>query len=136
MRLGIGEHIEEYFYQQITNVRLEKGLFSSSLVFHIPGMTEISKQNRKLRGGDGGMRIWGRENEGTIDAIPKKSAEKLYEYCRVKIDEARKAPKTVEIAGASSPPYDDGDPLKILKARYARGEITEEEFERMRAKIE
>ena len=29
VRLGLGEHIEEYFYQQITNVRLEKGLFSA-----------------------------------------------------------------------------------------------------------
>ena len=36
---GLGEHIEEYFYRQITNVRLEKGVMSASLVFYIPGMT-------------------------------------------------------------------------------------------------
>jgi len=47
-RLGQGENIEEYFYHQITNIRLEKGLFSASLIFAIPGMTEISKIDRSM----------------------------------------------------------------------------------------
>jgi len=45
--MGLGENIEEYFYKQITNIKLEKGMFSPSLLFHIPGKTEISKQQRK-----------------------------------------------------------------------------------------
>ena len=112
VRMGLGEHIEEYFYSQITNVRLEKGMLSASLVFHIPGMTELSKQ--------------GRTREGAIDAIPKEAAERMYDYIRSRIDEAR--------ARAASAAADD--PLRILKARYARGEITREEFEEMRRAVE
>ena len=48
---GLGEHIEEYFYHQITNVRLEKGVMSASLVFYIPGMTELSKSEGRCCGG-------------------------------------------------------------------------------------
>ncbi len=117
--MGLGEHIEEYFYSQITNVRLEKGMLSASLVFHIPGMTELSKHDRKRIG-------WGRNSEGAIDAIPKEAAERMYDYIRSRIDEARER--------AASAAADD--PLRILKARYARGEITREEFEEMRRAVE
>ena len=44
VRVGLAENIEEYFYDQITNIRIEKGIFSASLLFFIPGMTEISKE--------------------------------------------------------------------------------------------
>ncbi len=78
IRLGFGENIEEYYYNTITNIRLEKGLFSSSLVFFVRGMTEMSKSERNHI-------FWGRNTNGTIDAIPKKSAEKMYRFIRGKI---------------------------------------------------
>lgn len=121
-RLGLGENIEEYGYYQITNVRLEKGLFSSSLIFAISGMTEISKYSRKVA-------IWGRDSEGVIDAIPKKIAEQMYEYIREKI----KAEKTKKEDSKSTTRHDDS--LNILKARYAKGEITKEEFEEMKTTL-
>ena len=49
-------------------MRLEKGVMSASLVFYIPGMTEISKSGRQM--------LWRKGDRGTIDAIPKKDAEK------------------------------------------------------------
>ena len=86
VRLGLGEHIEEhieeYWYRQITNIRLEKGLFSASVIFYIPGMTEMSKSDRR------GI-IWGRESHGTIDAISKRDAERMYEYIRGRMGESR-----------------------------------------------
>ncbi|MCE2507395.1 MAG: PH domain-containing protein [Nitrosopumilaceae archaeon] len=115
IRLGFGEHIEEYFYKQITNVRLEKGLFSSSLVFYIPGMTEMSKQDRKFI-------LWGRDSEGTIDAIPKDKAEVLYTFIKEKIKEAKLSEENTK------KPTTQTDPLTILKERFVKGEITEEEF--------
>ncbi len=124
IRLGYGEHIEEYYYHQITNVRLEKGLFSSSLVFAIPGLTEISKSDRKLV-------PWGRDSEGVIDAIQKEIAEKMYDYIRerIKSEKSKKDGQSQQYSG-------DEDPIKILKARYARGEISKDEFESMKKDLE
>ena len=117
VRLGLGEHIEEYWYRQITNIRLEKGLFSASVIFYIPGMTEMSKSDRR------GI-IWGRESHGTIDAISKRDAERMYEYIRGRMGESR---------GTRRP---GGDPLATLKGRLAGGEITVEEYEKTRKALE
>ena len=38
--------------------------------------------------------------------------------------------------GYSSPPSHQDTPLEILKARYARGEIDDEEFQRRRRELE
>ncbi|MDX1615665.1 MAG: SHOCT domain-containing protein [Candidatus Promineifilaceae bacterium] len=38
--------------------------------------------------------------------------------------------------GGSSRPADEKAPLEILRERYVRGEITKEEFQRMRADLE
>ena len=122
-RLGLGENIEEYFYHQITNIRLEKGMLSASLVFAIPGMTEMSKTGRS-------MALWGRNAEGTIDAIPKDMAEKMYNYIREKISSA-KAKKENNLQETPS----SDDPLKILKTRYAKGEITKEEYKEMKESL-
>ena len=114
---GLGEHIEEYFYHQITNVRLEKGVMSASLIFYIPGMTELSKSGRQM--------LWRKGERGTIDAIPKKDAEKIYDYVRGKIRDAKDPVKPQEAAGK---PKGTDDLLAIVRERYARGEINKEEF--------
>ena len=120
---GLGEHIEEYFYRQITNVRLEKGVMSASLVFYIPGMTELSKSGRQM--------LWRKGERGTIDAIPKKDAEDIYNYVRKRIRETRE-----ELDSRHRPvsvkPEAVKDPLATIKDRYARGEITREEYNTMK----
>ncbi len=122
-RLGFGENIEEYYFRQITNIRLEKGIFSSSIVLAIPGLTEISKYDRKLT-------MWGRESEGVIDAIPKEIAEKIYDYVRRKINEAKEKKNIPSSHSAGN------SPMRILQSRYARGEISKGKFESMKKDLE
>ena len=74
---GLGEHIEEYFYRQITNVRLEKGVMSASLgVLH-------TRNDRDKQVWTAGA-VGGKGDRGTIDAIPKNDAERIYDYVRGK----------------------------------------------------
>ena len=117
---GLAEHIEGYFYRQITNVRLEKGVMSASPVFYIPGMTELSKGGRQT--------LWRKGERGTIDAIPKNDAEKIYGYVREKIREAKEAPGKRQ---ATEKPKVTDELLAIVRERYARGEITREELTTM-----
>ena len=95
----------------------EKGVMSASLVFYIPGMTEISKSGRQM--------LWRKGDRGTIDAIPKKDAERIYDYVRGKIREAKEAPAKRQ---AAEKPKSTDDLLAIVRERYAKGEITREEL--------
>lgn len=118
-RLGLGENIEVYDYSVIKSIHLEKGLLSSSVVFFVEGMSEISKQDRKWK-------VRGRTAAGTIDTIPKSKAEELYRYVWARIREVRgQGANTAPVPPA---PVPREDPLVILRARYANGEISRQEF--------
>ena len=117
-KLGFAVDIEEYPYDTITNVKLTKGIFSSSIQITIPGMTEMSKVDRAFT-------IWGRDDTGVIDAIPKAKAEKMYEIIRAKVKEIKErkdAPSVVQQQQQQSP-------LDLLKTKFVNGEISAEEYE-------
>jgi len=99
--LGLRQNIETYPYEQIVDLKLEKGMFSSSIDINVPG----SLYN------------------GYIDAIPKDEAEELLKV----IYERMKKEKNTS---------SDDDPLKILKVRFAKGEISKEEYEEMKSTLE
>ena len=80
-------------------------------------MTEISKSGRQM--------LWRKGDRGTIDAIPKKDAEKIYDYVREKIREAKESPAKRQ---AAEKPKSTDDLLAIVRERYARGEINKDEF--------
>lgn len=118
--LGLREDIENYRYDSITSVKIEKGLFSSAIHLVIPGMTEMSKSDRMYK-------IWGRNDTGVIDAIPKDKAEQLYKIINDAIAKTR---------NAKANPAQSEDPLTVLKVRFAKGEITKTEFEEMKKMLE
>jgi len=98
---GLRQNIEIYNYEQIIDVKLEKGMFSSSISINVPGSIY----------------------DGYIDAIRKDEAEDLLKiiYSRMK-----------EKKNSSS----DDDALTILKKRFAKGEISKEEYEEMKSVLE
>ena len=122
--LGMRENIEDYSYEKLTNIKLEKGLFSSTLVITAPGMGTAARNGLAT----GGI-AWGRGEDGMIDAIPKDKAEMILKLVRLKMEAHRTGKNTTQQS------YGD-DPLKILKVRYAKGEISKEEYEEMKSALE
>lgn len=123
--LGLRESIEEIPYDQITSIKLEKGMFSSTVVIRSPGLSEMSRISKSS-----GLIAWGRGEEGQIDALPKDKAERLVQIVKQKMEEIQKSKSKPQIQ------QNDEDPLKILKIRFAKGEISKEEYDEMRSALE
>ncbi len=99
--LGLRQNIEIYNYEQIVDVKLEKGMFSSTIAINVPGSIF----------------------DGIIEALPKDEAEKLLKIIYERIKQKKTSTS-------------DDDPLIILKKRFAKGEITKEEYEEMKSVLE
>lgn len=112
-RMGLGEDIVEHEYSVIRSIQLEKGVMSSSLVFFMAGNTPGT----------------------TIQAIPKAKAEAVYRYVRGKIAEVKERGMKVTFdqntAPAAAAPAQE-NPLAMLQKRYIAGEISREEFLKMK----
>jgi len=121
--LGLRESVEEISYDQITSVKLEKGLFSATVIIRSPGLSEMTRLSKSS-----GLIAWGRGEEGQIDAIPKDKAEKLVRIIKEKMEDVKKGKNTSRSSG--------DDPLIILKRRFAKGEISKEEYEEMKSVLE
>ena len=126
--LGLRENIEDIPYDQITSVKLEKGLFSSTILIRSPGLSELSRLSSQS-----GLLAWGRGEDGSIDSLPKDKAEQLLLIIKKGMIEARKRkeqPTTIVQQ------QNDDDPLTILKKRLAKGEITKEEYQDLKLALE
>ena len=101
--LGLRQNIEIYPYEKIVDVKLEKGMFSSSIDINVPGSIF----------------------DGYIEAIPKAEAEHLLKIIYERMNQRKNQSLN-----------DDDDPLKILKVRFAKGEISKEVCDEMKSALE
>lgn len=62
--LGIGDILEDYYYSAITNIRLERGVMSASVLLYTRGMTELSKVNQT----------------GMINGLRRHEADKIFAF--------------------------------------------------------
>ena len=99
--LGLRQNIEIYNYEQIVDVKLEKGMFSSRIGINVPGSIY----------------------DGIIEALPKDEAEDLLKIIYDRIKQKKTSTS-------------DDDPLTILKKRFAKGEISKEEYKEMKLVLE
>lgn len=121
--LGMRENVEDIPYDKITSVKLEKGLFSSTVVIRAPGLSEMSRLSQAS-----GLIAWGRGEDGTIDALPKQKAEQLVKIIKEQMDAVRKSSQHV----TTNQPISVADELaKIAKLRD-QGILSEEEFLKMK----
>lgn len=119
--LGLRENFEDYSYDKITNIKLERGIFSSTLVITAPGMGTAART-----GLSEGLVAWGRGEDGMIDAIPKEKAELILKLVRYKMEEIRKQ-KTQPVQQTST-----ADEIAKLAKLKEQGILTEEEFTKMK----
>ena len=116
--LGARQNIEFFDYDQITNIKLEKGVFSANLVLTYPGMDRTAS-----------MLSWGRDDDGEIDAIPKDKAENILEIVRRAILRAKnESQKPTQVVQQTS----TVDELAKLAKLKEDGVLSDKEFDKMK----
>ena len=118
--LGLRESVEDLAYSNITSARLQKGVFSSSIMIRAAGLSTLSEKKVSWLVSAKGS------NEGEIDAIPKDKAEKIVDIIKKGIESA----KSSQAAPAAKPSIAD-ELAKIAKLK-ADGVISDEEFQALK----
>ena len=116
--LGARQNVEYFDYDKITNIKLEKGIFSSTLVLSYPGMDKLA-----------GLLTWGREDDGEIKGLQKDKADNILQIVRNAIVEAKKeSQKPVQVVQQTS----TADELAKLAKLKEQGILSDEEFDKMK----
>jgi Bacterial PH domain/Short C-terminal domain len=124
--LGMRENIEDIPYDKMTSVKLEKGVFSSTILIRAPGLSEMSRISKSS-----GLIAWGRGEDGQIDALPKDKGERLFTIIREGIDGAKKATARSSTTIANQQ-ISIADELTKLAKLKEQGIISEAEFTQMK----
>jgi hypothetical protein len=112
--LGLHKVIEDYRYEDMANLKIDKGILFATITVKRRFMSEDL--------------ILDNLPEGQVDYIFRLIQENLR---RMSSDTT--SPGTTEKRAPMTPPE---DPLQVLKLRFARGEISKEEFEEMKKVLE
>jgi Short C-terminal domain/Bacterial PH domain len=126
--LGIKENIIDIPYDVITSVKLEKGLFSSTIRFEAPALV-----GSKRLGMINGIVSGERDNEGVIQAIPKRKAEDLLQVIRSGMHHPGYNSSEFQSRQSSNNSSSSvADELTKLAKLKEQGVITEEEFAKLK----
>ena len=112
--LGLRKEIEDYRYEDIANLKIDKGILFATITAKRRFMSEDLVLDKLLK--------------GQADYISRAIQENLG-----RMSSAAKSPVTTNQQVSLAPPE---DPLQVLKLRFARGEITKEQFEEMKKTLE
>jgi hypothetical protein len=105
--LGLRRNITDYRYSDMANTKIEKGIINSSIHIEMRFLSE----------------------DCVLKGIPNKSASRMFRTIEEQITRTRGGLPLVE-----EPPVED--PLKILKVRLARGEISRGEYQSLKKELE
>ena len=116
--LGARQNVEYFDYDKITNIKLEKGIFSSTIVLSYPGMDKLA-----------GLLTWGREDDGEIKGLQKDKADNILQIVRNAIVDAKKeSQKPVQVVQQTS----TADELAKLAKLKEDGILSDKEFDKMK----
>lgn len=125
---GLRKSIQDFPYDKIVGIKLQKGIFTSTIDITTAGMGSQGKP------GHFGNR-WGKGEDNAIDGIEKNKGDEIVKFVRTKMEEIKNTNQQAANQQAASNPTTE-DPLTLLKKRFVMGEITKEEFEEMKQILE
>jgi hypothetical protein len=112
--LGLHKQIEDYRYEDIANLKIDEGILFAAITAKRRFMSEDL--------------ILDKLSKGQADYISRVIQENLRRMS---------GPATSQVTtNQQTPATSAEDPLQVLKLRFARGEITKEQFEEMKRALE
>jgi hypothetical protein len=112
--LGLHKEIEDYRYEDIANLKIEKGILFAT----------ITLRRRFL------------SQDLVLDNLPAGKVDYVFRLIQENLKLISITSASPVTTGQQTPPTSPEDPLQVLKLRFARGEITREEFEEMKRVLE
>ncbi len=108
--LGLRKTIEDYRYRDMANFKADRGIL----------FTKITIKQRFM------------SNDLIIDSLPKGKADRVARIIHEGIRQLGNGAQPGMTNVPTGIETNSDDPLKVLKLRYARGEISQEQYEEMR----
>jgi hypothetical protein len=112
--LGLHKEIEDYRYEDIANLKMEKGIMFATITLKRRFMSE----------------------DLVLDNLPAGKVDYVFKLIQENLKRISSTSVPPGTTSQQTPLVSSEDPLQVLKLRFARGEITKEEFEEMKRILE
>lgn len=112
--LGLHKEIEDHRYEDIANLKMEKGILFATITLKHRFMSQ----------------------DLILDNLPAGKVDYVFRLIQENLKRISSASVSPAATGQPTPATATEDPLQVLKLRFARGEITREEFEEMKRVLE
>ena len=123
--MGLKSELIDIPYDVITSVKLQKGVFTSTILFKAPTMVNKSKlglMDENISGED--------DQDGVIEALSKDKAEELLEIIRrhMKVTGSSEATSSIDTISIA-------DEIEKLSKLKQKGSLSESEFQKMKQEL-
>jgi hypothetical protein len=112
--LGLHKEIEDYRYEDIANLKIDKGIAFATITVKRRFMSE----------------------DLILDNLPRGQADYISRAIQENLRRMSSATTSLVTTNQQTSLTSPEDPLQVLKLRFARGEITKEQFEEMKRALE
>jgi hypothetical protein len=112
--LGLHKEIEDYRYEDIANLKVDKGILFATITARRRFMSQ----------------------DLVLDKLLKDQADYISRVIQENLRRMSGATTSPVTASQQTLPTSSEDPLQVLKLRFARGEITKEQFEETKRALE
>jgi len=112
--LGLHKEIEDYRYEDMANLKIDKGILFATITVKRRFMSE----------------------DLILDNLPEGQVDYVFRLIQENLRRMGNATTSSVTTNQQTPLTSSEDPLQVLKLRFARGEITKEQFEEMKKVLE